>query len=176
MSDEQSPPPTESEEADLFLNGDFNDLRGPATRKLQLLRLGALLLGVFEDEIATIAEWRQPTPLPHAPAAVLGVVSVQGRVLTVLDPSLLLGQTANQNGFAWRYIVALRGDEQLALAIEDKGETLALQVSDLNSPPATASRAVLGAMSHGDQLISVIETKELFPTAILGRERRQRRF
>jgi purine-binding chemotaxis protein CheW len=84
------------------------------------------VLGIFEDEIATIAEWRRPTPLPHAPPEVLGVVSIQGRMLTVLDPLSLFGETTTLLGFSPGILVALLGDEQIALAIETKGETLDL--------------------------------------------------
>lgn len=166
-------PAADSEEAEAVPDGDFGDRQTPG-RKLLLLSVGTILLGIFEDEIATIAEWRQPTPLPHAPPAVLGVVSIQGRMLTVLDPLPLLGKVPNNSGSTWSFLVALRGDEQLALAIERRVGTIA--VSDLNPPPATTSRAVRGLLSHCDQLVNVVDVHELFPTAVRGGERRRRRF
>lgn len=144
-------------------------------RKLQLLDLGSLQLGVFEDEIATIAEWRQPTPLPHAPPAVLGVVSIQGRMLTVLDPLRLLDETTNNTGSSWGFIVALRGDEQLALAIKKKTDASKLTAKDIDRPPETA-RLVLGVVHLAGQAISVLDVKQLFSAAIRGHERRRRRF
>jgi chemotaxis signal transduction protein len=92
---------------------------------------GSLVLGIFEDEIATIAEWRRPTPLPHSPPAVLGVVSIQGRMLTALDPLNLFGQTTIRLLFPPGLLVALRGDEQIAMAIEDKGAIIDLVTSDI---------------------------------------------
>ncbi len=152
---------------------------GGSTRKVQLVHAGLLRLAIFEDEIATIAEWRQPTPLPRATPAVLGIVSIQGRMLTVLDPVVLLRRAEGMDGpgsFIGGFIVALRGDEQLALAIENKLETLEVAAKDIQPPPETAARTVFGIVHHGEQIVSVLNLKELFPAAIRGRERRRRRF
>jgi chemotaxis signal transduction protein len=171
----QRPPAFKPEESESLLDGDFGD-RETQISRLQTFRAGSLLLGILEDEIATIAQWRQPTPLPHAPPAVLGVVSIQGRMLTVLDPSKLLDETTNQNGPSQGFIVALRGEEQLALAIDDQAGALEIPASSLERPTGTGSRAVYRVVRHRDRAVNVIEVKELFSIAMRGRERRQRRF
>lgn len=184
----------------------------PTTRKLQLVRAGASQFGVFADEIATIVAWRQPTPLPQAPKPVLGVVSVQGRILTVLDlASLPTGEAAPDEvpneasdaavndapgsvpseasddapnelaSEALGSLVALRGDEQLALAVADVGESIELDRVGpdgrlaLDSQPANG-KLILGVLQHDGAQIKILNLKELFPTAIQGRERRRRRF
>lgn len=169
------PPLEDSGEAE-SLPKDALSHQAQATRKLQLLSVGSFVLGVFEDEIATIAEWRKPTPLPHGPPTVLGVVSIQGRMLTVLDLLPLLGGTANGDGASRGFVVALRGDEQIALAVEEKGETLELTTTDLQPLSEPASRAVYTTISYRDQLINVIDVKVIFPAALQGRQRRRRRF
>src|SRR5438067_8661756 len=96
------------------------------TRELLLLRAGARAFAVFADETDGVADGLKPTPLPHAPRAVLGVVSVRGRMRTVLDPLALVGDNEETESAATvapapLFIVALRGDEQLALAAESDG-------------------------------------------------------
>jgi chemotaxis signal transduction protein len=145
-------------------------------RTLQLFRAGSLQFGVFEDEIVTIAEWRDPAPLPHAPKAVLGVVSLQGRMLTVLDLAAMLETQAASKDERHDYILALRGDEQLALAVDALGQTLEFPGRGLAAPPENAGRFVLGLLHNQGAEISILNTKELFPTALQGRERRRRRF
>ena len=142
---------------------------------LRTFRTGAQVFGVSEEEIATVAEWRRPAPLPHAPSAVLGVVSIQARMLTVLDPAQVLDETSAQDGLSWSSIVALRGDEQLALAIEEELGSIEMDESSVQNPPAE-NRAVRGILRDGDRPINVIEVKELFATAMRGCERRRRRF
>ena len=97
------------------------DNRDGATRTLQLLRAGQFQFGIFADEIATVATWREPTPLPHAPNSVLGVVSIQGRMLTVLDLATLPGRESESPAATVQHLIALRGDEQLALAVDELG-------------------------------------------------------
>lgn len=144
--------------------------------RLRTFRAGDQLFGIFEEEIATIADWRPPAPLPHAPLAVLGVVSIEGRMLTVLDPAQVMDETSDQNGLSWKSIVALRGDEQLALAVEDAGDIVEMPESDLQNPSATEKAIVRSVICRSDQTINVIEVKELLSTAMRGRERRRRRF
>lgn len=81
-------------------------------RRLQLLRAGALQLGIFVEDIATIAGWRKPTPLPQAPESVLGVVSIQGRMLTILDLGVVLRDGSEIN--------VLNLDELFAIAIQGR--------------------------------------------------------
>jgi chemotaxis signal transduction protein len=154
----------------------MSDRQTPTKRKLQLLSVDSLVLGVFEDEIATIAEWRRPTPLPQSPSAVLGVVSIQGRMLTVLDPLSLFSEVPTGFGVGPGLLVALRGDEQLGLAIESTGETLDLALEDIQQPSDPINSALGGTFRYGDQLVNVVQVQGLFPAALRGRERRRRRF
>lgn len=126
-------------------------------QRLLSFRVGSLLFGVDESKVATVADWRQPTPLPHAPPAVIGIVSLQGRMLTVLDLRKLIGAVSTDNTPP-QLVIALRGDEQLALAV-DTVEGRIESPGDTNGSP-----------------VEVLNVSELFPLAIQGRERRQRRF
>ncbi len=148
----------------------------PVIRRLQLLRAGGFQFGIFADDIATIAAWRKPTPLPQAPESVLGVVSIQGRMLTVLDLAALTDREATANNAKTQHLIALRGDEQLALAIGSLGETIEIAATDLSAKGETRGTLFLGVV-HCDGLeINVLNLDELFPIAIQGRERRRRRF
>jgi len=141
------------------------------SRLLQTFSVGSDLFAVLADEVMTLAEWREPAVLPQAPASVLGVVSIQGRMLTVLNLSQLLEQ---QHAGARSHILALNGDEQLALAIDAPGETV--ELGDVKIPAENNSKLVAGVISRNGREIKILNLKELFATAIQGRERRRRRF
>jgi chemotaxis signal transduction protein len=141
-------------------------------RTLQLFSFGAAQFAVFADEVMAITEWREPAALPHAPASVLGIVSIHGRMLTVLDLSQLL-ESPQRTGRP-SHILALNGDEQLALAIDAPGETFAIAAADSEDDPASG-KLVSVINRNGDE-IKILNVRELFPTAIQGRERRRRRF
>jgi purine-binding chemotaxis protein CheW len=147
-------------------------------RSLQLFSSGGARYAVFADEVMSITDWREPAALPHAPASVLGVVSIHGRMLTVLDLSQLLDlQKLADNP---THILALNGDEQLALAIDGVGETLTMEAADANGAaedvPEASGKLLAGVMNRNGDSIRILNVKELFPTAIQGRERRRRRF
>ena len=158
---------------DIATEGTFADSASDGNRAfLQIFRRGNARFALLTDEIAAIAEWRQPTPLPQAPPAVLGVVSVQGRMLTVLDPAILLDEPADGSSKT-NLIVALRGDEQLALVVDEKGEIVP---AELGVQSAATNGAMRGVIKHHGNEIGVLDMTKLFGLAIRGRERRQRRF
>jgi chemotaxis signal transduction protein len=151
-----------------------------ASRKLQLVQAGQNQFGIFAEQISAIAEWQEPAPLPRAPGSVLGVVSIQGRMLTVLDLAKLAGGEAALDATQRKHLIALRGDEQLALAIETLGEVVELtaneSIPDSITREGIVTTPVLGVWQREGVEIRILNLKKLFPTAIQGRERRQRQF
>ena len=133
----------------------------------QLLQVNSLTLGISASEVLTVVEWSQPTPLPFAPESVLGVVSVLGRMYTVVDITKLLDKPINRTtGF----IVTLSGDEQLALAIDEAGEVIEVNQTEEES----ASSLIRQRINFDGREISLLNTDMLFPEIIRGRERRRR--
>jgi chemotaxis signal transduction protein len=149
-----------------------NDLK----RDLKVVFAGSRKLGVFADEIETIADWRTPTPLPHAPKAVLGIVCIHGRMLTVLNVAALLGEEVGVAPSRPSSIVALRGDQQLALAVDRAGENIAVAADEFQDTKDDGRGPILAFVDHGDESIPVLNVRELFFGAIRGHERRRRRF
>jgi chemotaxis signal transduction protein len=157
-----------------------NDDAGPEGRpsKLQLIQVGSSQFGIFANEISAIVPWREPTPLPHGPSSVLGIVSIQGRMLTVLDLAALLftePTKGNDSRTAPANLIALRGDEQLALAAEALGDPV-LPADDSIQNQETESASVLGVIQHEGRAVRILNLKGLFPAALQGRQRRKRQF
>ncbi len=146
-------------------------------RELVLAQVGVWNIGVFADEIERVHSWRAPVPLPHAPPAVLGVVSVRGRMLTVLDPATLLG--TERAGRAFRSassIIVLRGDEQLALAVNHVDRTIEVYPDEIAPPADDESAAIVcGVFRDEHRHTVVLDSRELFAAATRGEERRRQR-
>ena len=141
---------------------------------------GEMVFAVFADQVEGTADAKLPAPLPDAPPAVLGVVCVRGRMLTVLDPSALVTGEANSWPEVLPNIIALSGDEQLALAAAERLDTITISAADIESPsPAdeeNLSRVALGIARYGGQEITVLSVPHLFAAALRRKERRRRRF
>ena len=167
-------------EANRNLETYFDDVTAQGSvRRLQIVRAGSRYFGIPAENISTIVGWHEPTPLPDAPQTVLGVVSVQGRMLTVLDLARLTSGKADGNEAARGtavHIVALRGDEQLALAVDEVREVIELGSAESKTQTQMQTSLVPEIFHHENREIKILSLKELFPAAIQGRERRRRRF
>ncbi len=143
--------------------------------KLQIVQAGNARFGIPTEAIATVVRWQKPAPLPHAPKSVLGVVSVQGRMLTVLDLKALTSPDSGETGNDEQsFLVALRGDEQLAIAVDSLVEEI--QFDDQPRSGIERRRLISQVLPLDGADISVIDVKQLFPLAIQGRQRRKRQF
>jgi purine-binding chemotaxis protein CheW len=162
----------------LGLTADTLDER--ARRELLMAKAGGRLIGIFADEADGVTEWKPLTPLPRAPAAVLGVVCVRGRMLTVLDPLALLGERRaseeEERAATPCFIIALRGDEQLALAV-DRAERIIEIFSDEVEPLNQTGSAALvrGILQRERELIAILNPQEIFAAALQGLDRRRQR-
>jgi chemotaxis signal transduction protein len=162
-------------------------------RRLFVMRTGARLFAVYADEVEATSENLTPTPLPFAPAPVRGVVSQRGRILTLIDPlPLLPGGTstaaplpaATQTGAPPApqepapFVVALKGDEQLALSVEaverevELYDTATAANAVDAAPGASLLRRTIPYEAHG---VALINPARLFDAAMQGVERRRQR-
>lgn len=157
-----------------------------ARRKLCVMRSGARRFAVYADAVEATSENSTPTPLPFAPAPVRGLVSQRGRILTVIDPLLLLTPVAPSTAAAVAatadapLIVALRGDEQLALAVERLEPDLELfddgdEVDTTTHASPNSQLCVRRIIQHQTGAIALLDTAHLFEAAMQGVERRRRR-
>jgi chemotaxis signal transduction protein len=144
-------------------------------KRVRLFRRGSIDFGVSENEIATVAEWRALAPLPRAPESVLGIACIQGRMLTVLDVASLLAFKAASQSESAQQIAALRGDEQLALAVDSTGGTIEIRDEAIRKNEEK-SALVNGVYEHENRQINILNVRELLRSSVLGRERRHRRF
>lgn len=170
-------------------------------RELIIMRAGAHLVGVYADEADHVTERPKTTPLPFAPPAIAGVACVRGRMRTVIDPVRLFdkdtpasphaadqthtpnvqtptGETQDAPPRAQEaqpaFIVALRNDEQLALAVECVEGIVEIQTDALQThePARDFTR---GLLQHEGRAIHILDPARLFETAMQGTERRRPR-
>lgn len=142
-----------------------------SSRQLRLLHVANTTLGLLEDELLKVVEWIEPTPLPFAPASVFGIVSVEGRMFTVVDVSALLDHEVVLE--KPRFIVALRGDEQLALAVDAANETVQIKATEIKTD--SESNMIAGKTTVRGNEVLLLNVGTLFGEIFRGRERRRRR-
>jgi purine-binding chemotaxis protein CheW len=155
-------------------------------RELLVFKAGERRLCVFAVEAQGAVAWVKPTPLPRAPQAVLGVVSIRGRMFTLLDAQALLAEPSASVEheriaiLSYTFIIPLRGDEQLALAADDAPRAVEIFTDEIESSSSgreTSLRAVRGIVRDEDgERAVLLDVQEIFNAAMQGVERRRRRF
>ncbi len=137
-----------------------------------LLNVNSQTVAVPTEQILTVSDWIEPTPLPFGPATVIGIVSIQGRMFTVVNLGLILDlDTPHENPL---YIVALHGDEQLAIAVASANDVVEIKTNDIASE--RESTLIRGKTQVNGREVLLIDVDALFAGVIRGRERRKRRF
>ena len=146
-------------------------------REVMLMRLGGLAFAVYADECERVTDWAEPAPLPDAPAAVLGVVPVRGRMRTVISPARLfeaLGLSFERRPDEHGFIASLVGDEQLALTFETS-RPVPLAPDDFEPPPGSPALPVRAVFRRYGETVYLLDPARLFDAALSGTERRRQR-
>jgi chemotaxis signal transduction protein len=146
-------------------------------REAMMMRLGGLAFAVYADECECVTRWAEPAPLPHAPASVLGVVPVRGRMRTVLHPARLfeaLGLDFDRRPDECEFIASLGGDEQLALAFE-MARPVPVTPGYAEPPPESPALPVRATFRRYGETVYLLDPSRLFDAAMSGTERRRRR-
>lgn len=168
------------------------------------MRSGARRFAVYADEVEATSENLKPTPLPFAPAPVRGVVSQRGRIFTLIDPLPLLPPatlpvtlnatlndappTTGAQTFASprtqtpaplaaaAVVVALKGDEQLALSVESIEHEIELYDTEASdAADAPGSSLLRRTIQHDAHAVALLNPARLFDAAMQGVERRRQR-
>lgn len=167
------------------------------------MRSGARCFAVYADEVEATSENLTPTPLPFAPAPVRGVVSQRGRIFTLIDPLPLLPpatlpvslnatlndappvtgtqtfaspQTQTPAPLAAAVVVALKGDEQLALSVESIEHEIELYDTEASdATDASGSSLLRRTIQHDTHAVALLNPARLFDAAMQGVERRRQR-
>ena len=181
------------DQTDAATRADAHDAGGAthasgAGRELLLLEAWGRLFALSAEEVEATAEDLRPTPLPFAPPSVLGVVCLRGRVRTVLDARILLARACEAKGAdddtkaasdgtkeagdSPRFFVALRGDEQLALAAR---RVARIEVSPGEIQTRDEPGVVCATFVKDGEQVPLLEPSRLFETALQGAERRRKR-
>jgi purine-binding chemotaxis protein CheW len=107
------------------------------------------------NDVLEVCEFGEVTPVPGAPAAVLGLRNLRGNVMAVVDLAAILrlaGQPERD-----RIVVAAQGDRRAALAVDS-----IVGVEELPEPAETAeSLHLIGAALVDGSLVGVIDVKSV---------------
>jgi chemotaxis signal transduction protein len=127
------------------------------------IKVGAEAYAVPVGHVLEIAELGTVTPVPGTPAPVLGLRSLRGQLLPVVDLAALLGVA--RTAAPARLLVTEAAGQRAGFAIDEVTE-----VGEMPEPTEETSSSLLaGAALTGGELIGVLDVPGAF--AALGQDR-----
>lgn len=142
----------------------------------KLPSIGAELISVrvgdqqFAIDIMSVREirgWTASTPLPHAPAHVLGMINLRGAILPVVDLGARLGLGASTPDASSVVVVAQIHGAQVGLMVDAVCDILIVTENMMQAPPDVGSGATLdfvqGIMTTDGEIVSLLSLEHVLP-------------
>lgn len=108
-------------------------------------------------------------PLPHAPAAVLGVADHRGQVVPVLDVRRRFGLPPSVSTRRTKWIVVQVGERAVGLVVDAVTDVFGAGEPDQRAVPeigvGDAARGIAAVYSHGGQLVFVLDVDRIAAVA-----------
>jgi purine-binding chemotaxis protein CheW len=117
-------------------------------------------------QVREIRGWTASTPLPHAPAHVLGMINLRGSILPVIDLGSLLGVGETKVSAASVVMVAQIGDNQVGLLVDAVCDILMVAENMLQEPPNVGDRVrdfVAGVMTTEQGIVTLLSLDHVMP-------------
>jgi purine-binding chemotaxis protein CheW len=121
--------------------------------------------GIPISAVREVLSAQSITPVPLAPPAVVGVLNLRGRIVTLLDLRVPLGLEPTAEPARAMQVVVEHEGELYSLIIDAVGESLSLDGGELEAPPKTMDcrwrDLTQGIVKNGDQLLLILSLDRL---------------
>ncbi|MEM6635041.1 MAG: chemotaxis protein CheW [Pseudomonadota bacterium] len=124
----------------------------------------------YAMEIMSVREirgWAKPTPLPHAPHYLRGVINLRGTVLPIIDLAGRLGLGETEVTDRNVIIVVHVGGRTVGLLVDAVSDILTLSSSDLQPPPdmreSDDADCIAALTIVGEKMIRILDLPALLP-------------
>jgi len=118
------------------------------------------------ERVREIVRLRPITPIPRVSPIVLGVISLRGEIVQVLELRQALGAGSAPPGRRAR-IVVMHGDEGevAGLLVDAVTEVMRVAESDLSEPPGEPADCVRALCRRGDRFVSLLDPEPVLELA-----------
>lgn len=142
---------------------------GDALRQAVLFTLGDQEYGLPVERVTSIIRYEQPTPVPHAPDFVEGVVNLRGHIVPVVDLARRLFSEPSKRSSAARVIVTETVAGLVGFAVDSAHEVARIPASAVMQPPESISASDLaeafeGVADHEGRLVILLVPDKLVPS------------
>ena len=157
-----------------------DDRRKHERRGVLTFAAGGEVYGVEILSIREIIKLREITEVPRTPRFLLGVISVRGAVIPVIDLRMRLKLPAPPSTRAARILVVVRDGEAYGLLVDAVAGVVRLAESEIEPPPSTLANegnflAGIGRHRLGrrDRLVILLHLGQVVDFDVRGKKRRE---
>jgi len=131
--------------------------------KFVIFSLADKAYGVDINQVIEVIRMRKITPVPDAAAFVEGVVSVRGKIITLINLRKKLGIEAKPLGKSDRIIVSRTEDHVIGLAVDSVSGVVNIDKADIASPDEALSDAsyLVGVIRKENRIILLADIEKL---------------
>lgn len=138
---------------------------GDAVRQWVTFALDSETYGINVTQVQEVLPMPEITPVPGAPAWVMGIINLRGNVVTVIDTRVRLGISPKAADVSNRVIV-IEADEQVAgIHVDSVTEVADICDSQIEIAPDVGSQAfahcIHGIVSRNDTLLILLDNVRL---------------
>lgn len=122
---------------------DFGETGTASPARIELLsfRLGEDEYCIDIMAVREIRGWTRPTPLPHAPPHLRGVINLRGTVIPVIDLAVRLGMPEVGGQIRNVFIIVSHGGQLSGLLVHAVSDILSVPRAELRPPPDVSNYA-----------------------------------
>lgn len=130
--------------------------------------LGASAFGVDTAQIQEVVRVGVLTPVRHAPAFVVGIRNLRGRIVTVIDLRVRLDLGRVEPGPENRILIVEGQGEPIGLLVDRVSDTLEIDLADLHPAPpnlhGVQGRHLRGVCSSADRRVALLDLESVLQT------------
>jgi len=144
-----------------------NEMREQADGGLLMatFMLGEAAFGIDAHEVHEVVKVGDITPVHDAPAYVVGIRNLRGRIVTVIDLCVRLELGSVTAGPENRIFIIDWQNESIGFLVDSVTETISVNPEDMSAPPANLhgvqSRNLRGVCSGGERLVALLDSGSL---------------
>ena len=135
-------------------------------REMITFYLGDALYGIDILKVQEINKLMGWTPVPHSEDDILGILSLRGSIVTVVDLGKRLGTTSSKQSNLSRNIIVNSGDKCIGILVDRIGDVVVVEQDEICPAPVNVngvqSKFFKGVFRTNEDLIAILDVEELF--------------
>lgn len=147
----------------MALRSSLKDQAPSGRLGVAVVELGGEMFGVELGSVREFCNLAHCNPIPCCPAHIVGVISLRGNLLTLVDPGPALNLTTGETGN--KAVILQSGSGVMAVAVDEIHDIVYLHRGDLQTPPAALrdrfGSEILGTAGYAGKTIAVFDLAAL---------------